>query len=52
MGGVFQTYAFWDREFEMVYVIDTSIYFPAGNKLRYMIELEGIAKTIVPRRIN
>jgi len=51
MGGAFRSFAFWDEELKTVYMIDTSIYFPAGNKLRYLLELEGLAKTIVPRRM-
>jgi hypothetical protein len=51
MGGAFRTFAFWDEELQTVYMIDTSIYFPAGYKLRHLLELEGLAKTIVPRRL-
>ena len=52
MGGAFRAFAFWDEELKIVYMIDTSIYFPAGNKLRHLLEMEGIAKTIVPRKVD
>jgi hypothetical protein len=51
MGGAFRSFAFWDEELQTVYMIDTSIYFPAGYKLRHLLELEGLAKTIEPRRV-
>jgi len=52
MGGTFQSFAFYDSVLEMIYVIDTSVYFPAGYKLRYLLELEGLAKTFIPKATN
>jgi hypothetical protein len=49
MGGAFRAYAFWDEELKIVYMIDTSVYFPAGHKLRHLIDMEGYARSIVPR---
>ena len=49
VGGAFQSFAFYEETLQTVYVIDTSVYFPAGNKLRYLLELEGLAKTFLPK---
>ena len=51
MGGAFQSFAFYNDDLKIVYLIDTSVYFPAGYKLRYLLELEGIVKTIMPKSI-
>ncbi|MBN2829043.1 MAG: DUF4837 family protein [Candidatus Cloacimonetes bacterium] len=46
MGGAFQSYAFWDEKTKTAYLIDNSIFFPAGDKLYYMMEMEAISQTI------
>ena len=43
MGGAFQSFAFYENG--KIFVIDTSVYFPAGDKLRFLLELESYAKT-------
>ncbi|MCL2065711.1 MAG: DUF4837 family protein [Candidatus Cloacimonetes bacterium] len=48
IGGTFQSFAFYDEELQIAYLIDTSVYFPAGAKLKYLLELEGLAKTLIP----
>jgi hypothetical protein len=45
IGGTFQAMAFYDEKTKTAYLIDTSVYFPFGDKLKYLIELESIAKT-------
>ena len=52
IGGAFKSFAFYEPELQMIYLIDTSVYFPAGNKLRYLLELEGFANTLVPIKSN
>ena len=44
MGGAFQSFAFYENGF--VFMVDTSVYFPAGDKLRYIIELEQLTSAI------
>jgi hypothetical protein len=46
MGGAFQSYAFWDERTKTAYFIDNSIFFPAGDKLYHLMELEAISQTI------
>jgi hypothetical protein len=48
VGGAFQSFAFYDEGLQMVYLIDTVVYYPAGFKLKYLLELESIVQTIVP----
>ncbi|MBI9032288.1 DUF4837 family protein [bacterium] len=45
MGGSFKSYAFYDRQTKAGYFIDTAVYYPAGTKVPYLAELEGIAKS-------
>jgi len=45
MGGSFKSYAFYDELTKSGYFIDTAVYYPAGTKIPYLIELEGIAKS-------
>lgn len=45
MGGTFQNFSFYNEQTKTVYMIDTSVYFPAGYKLKYILELEGLAQT-------
>ena len=44
IGGAFVSFAFYEPEQKRAYIIDTSVYFPEGNKLRALLELEIIAK--------
>lgn len=46
VGGAFQSYAFFDEEHSIAYLLDNSVYFPEGYKLATLIELEEISKTI------
>lgn len=50
MGGAFRSYAFYDADLKTAYIIDTSVYFPAGYKLKYLLELEGLADTFISKR--
>jgi hypothetical protein len=45
MGGAFQTFGLYCEKRKIAYLIDTNVYFPAGYKLRYLLELEAIAQT-------
>lgn len=45
MGGTFRSYAFYDSHSKGAYLIDTAVYFPAGTKIPFIVELEGIAKS-------
>lgn len=45
MGGTFRSYAFYDTHTMSAYFIDTAVYFPAGTKIPFIVELEGIAKS-------
>ncbi|MCK9328558.1 MAG: DUF4837 family protein [Candidatus Cloacimonetes bacterium] len=47
MGGAFRSYAVYDEVLKIAYLIDTSVYFPAGYKIKYLLELEGIVETII-----
>jgi len=46
MGGAFQSFAFFDKTQKKAYVIDNSIYYPTGEKLSHLLELEAISGTI------
>lgn len=45
MGGSFKSYAFYDEHVKTGYFIDTAVYYPAGTKIPYLYELEGIMKS-------
>lgn len=45
MGGSFRSYAFYDDNSKSGYFIDTAVYFPAGTKIPFIVELQGIAKS-------
>jgi hypothetical protein len=45
MGGAFQTFGLYCEKQKIAYLIDTNVYFPAGYKLRYLLELESIVQT-------
>ncbi len=45
VGGSFQSMGFYDEKTQTAYLIDTSVYFPQGKKLKFLMELESIAQT-------
>jgi len=45
-GGAFQSFAFYDDNTESAYLIDNSVYFPEGEKLEALYELEIISNTL------
>lgn len=49
IGGAFQSIAFYDEKAKANFLIDTSVYFPQGQKLKYLMELESIAKSFTPK---
>jgi len=49
MGGVFQTFAYYSEKQKVIYLIDTSVYYPAGDKMAFVLELEGIANTLTEK---
>ena len=46
VGGAFQTFAFWDAATQTAYVIDNIAFFPAGDKLPVLLELEVISRSL------
>lgn len=44
IGGAFQAHAFWERG--KAYLIDSSVYYPAGDKLPSLVELSVIGNSI------
>lgn len=44
IGGAFQSYAFWHKG--TAYIVDNSVYFPAGDKLPVLVELYVISSTL------
>jgi len=46
MGGAFQSFAFYDKTQKKAYLIDNSVYYPTGEKLAHLLELEAISSTI------
>ncbi len=46
IGGAFQSFAFWDEATNTAYIVDNSIFFPAGNKLYHLLELEAVSRSI------
>ncbi|HHI87818.1 MAG TPA: DUF4837 family protein [Candidatus Cloacimonetes bacterium] len=44
-GGAFACWGFYDETQKIAYMIDNSVFFPEGNKLRALIGLEIISKT-------
>jgi hypothetical protein len=47
IGGAFQSFGFWHPESKRAYIVDNSVYFPAGDKLAILLELQMIARTLV-----
>ncbi|MEA1973038.1 MAG: DUF4837 family protein [Candidatus Cloacimonadota bacterium] len=46
VGGTFQSFAFYDKKHKSAILIDNSVYFPPGYKLKALVELEEISKNI------
>lgn len=46
IGGAFRSFGFYDPKTKTAYFIDNSVYFPAGFKLKYLLELEGLSQTL------
>ncbi len=44
-GGTFRSYVFYDDKSGRAFFIDTAVYYPAGTKIPFMLELEAIAKS-------
>ncbi|MCB5229637.1 MAG: DUF4837 family protein [Candidatus Cloacimonetes bacterium] len=44
-GGALQCYAFWDADTKKAWLIDTMVYFPAGDKLPTLMELFMLASS-------
>lgn len=44
-GGAFQSYGFWDPKTKKAWLVDTMVFFPAGDKLPSLMELFMIAST-------
>lgn len=45
IGGGFQSFAFYDHQQKRAYLIDNSVYFPAGDKLPILLELQKVSVT-------
>lgn len=45
IGGGFQSFAFYDESQKRAYIIDNVVYFPAGDKLPVLLELQKISAT-------
>lgn len=48
IGGAFTSFAFYEPEQEIAYLIDNMVYYPQGEKLRALMGLEVISKTFTP----
>ncbi len=46
IGGAFQTMAFWHPDSKRAYLIDNSVFFPAGDKLAILLELHMISSSL------
>ncbi len=45
VGGAFQSFAFYDEDSQLAVLIDNSVYYPQGEKLDALLELEVISRT-------
>jgi hypothetical protein len=45
IGGAFQSIAFWDGTKKTAFIIDSSVFYPAGEKLTYLLELGAISNS-------
>jgi len=52
IGGVLQTFAVYDSNQKTAYLIDNSVYFPAGYKLTSLLELEEISHTFETKQLT
>ena len=46
IGGGFQSYGFWDEKTKTAYIVDSSVFFPAGDKLPVLLELYVISNSL------
>lgn len=46
IGGAFTAFAFYDKRTENLFLIDNSVYYPEGDKLPALIELEVISNSL------
>jgi hypothetical protein len=46
VGGTFQSFAFYDEVNGRAYLVDNSVYYPSGEKLEALYELEIISNTL------
>ena len=51
IGGAFVSFAFYDENQKIAYLIDNSVFFPEGNKLRALLGLEIISKTFKQNKL-
>ena len=52
IGGAFQAMGFFDEQTKTAFLIDTSVYFPQGDKLKFLMELESIAQTFKLKEVT
>jgi len=45
IGGAFRSIAFWEPKQKTAYIRDSSVFFPAGEKLSYLLELQAISNS-------
>lgn len=50
VGGGFQAHGFWDPQSKRAYLVDNSVFFPAGDKLPSLLELYMISSTFRIKR--
>ncbi len=52
VGGAFQSFAFYDEANGLAYLVDNSVYYPDGEKLEALYELEIISKTLKTKKAD
>lgn len=52
VGGAFQSFAFYDEASGRAYLVDNSVYYPDGEKLEALYELEIISNTLKLKEIK
>jgi hypothetical protein len=45
IGGAFRSVAFWDASKKKAFIVDSSVFYPEGDKLTYLLELEAISSS-------
>lgn len=50
IGGAFRSIAFWDETQKKAYIIDSSVFYPAGEKLTYLLELRAISESFMIKK--